>query len=152
MSDTDENRSPPAWKRFFAELKRRRVFRVMAVYGGSAFAVLEAVDLISSGIPIPSASRSVLTVLVLAGFPIAVALSWVFDITPGGVRRTDPARKQDLDDIVAQPAKTRWPAGLLALVGSALFLAAAWTAADRLGWLEQTIPREAYAGDRKSVV
>jgi tetratricopeptide (TPR) repeat protein len=145
MSDTDENRSPPAWKRFFAELKRRRVFRVMAVYGGSAFAVLEAVDLISSGIPIPSASRSVLTVLVLAGFPIAVALSWVFDITPGGVRRTDPARKQDLDDIVAQSARARWPAGILALVGSGLFLAAAWTAADRLGWLDQTIPREAYA-------
>ena len=145
MSDTDGNRSPPAWKRFFAELKRRRVFRVMAVYGGAAFAVLEAVDLISSGIPIPSTSRSVLTVLVLAGFPIAVVLSWVFDITPGGVRRTVPARTQDLDEIVAQPAKTRWPAGLLALVGSALFLAAAWTAADRLGWLEHTTPREAYA-------
>ena len=145
MSDTEGNRSPPRWKLFFAELKRRRVFRVMAVYGGSAFAVLEAVDLISSGIPIPSASRSVLTVLVLAGFPIAVVLSWVFDITPGGVRRTDPARTQDLDEIVAQPARTRWPAGVLALVGSGLFLAAAWTAADRLGWLEHTTPREAYA-------
>ncbi len=133
MSDTDENRSPPAWKRFFAELKRRRVFRVMAVYGGSAFAVLEAVDLISSGIPVPSASRSVLTVLVLAGFPIAVALSWVFDITPGGVRRTNPARTQDLD-IVAQSARGAVAhTGILALVGSGLFLAAAWTAADRLG-------------------
>ena len=89
MSEPDENRSPPAWKRFFAELKRRRVFRVMAVYGGAAFAVLEAVDLISSGIPIPSTSRSVLTVLVLAGFPIAVVLSWVFDLTDGGIRRTE---------------------------------------------------------------
>jgi tetratricopeptide (TPR) repeat protein len=145
MPDTDGNHSPPRWKHFFAELKRRRVFRVMAVYGGGAFALLEAVDLISSGIPIPPASRSVLTVLVLAGFPIAVVLSWVFDITPGGVRRTDPARTQELDEIAAQPAKMRWPAGVLALVGSGLFLAAAWTAADRLGWLEHTVPRAAYA-------
>lgn len=145
MPDTDGNQSPPHWKHFFAELKRRRVFRVMAVYGGGAFAVLEAVDLISSGIPIPPTSRSVLTVLVLAGFPIAVVLSWVFDITPGGVRRTDSARTQELDEIVAQPAKMRWPAGVLALVGSGLFLAAAWTAADRLGWLEHTTPRAAYA-------
>jgi tetratricopeptide (TPR) repeat protein len=145
MSETGGNRPTPHWKRFFAELKRRRVFRVMAVYGGGAFAVLEAVDLISSGIPIPPASRSVLTVLVLAGFPIAVALSWVFDITPGGVRRTDPVGTQDLDDIVAQPGRVRWPAGVLALVGSGLFLVAAWIAADRLGWLEHTTPRAAYA-------
>ena len=145
MSETDGNRPTPHWKHFFAELKRRRVFRVMAVYGGGAFAVLESVDLISSGIPIPPASRSVLTVLVLAGFPIAVVLSWVFDITPGGVRRTDPARTQELDEIVAQPPKMRWPAGVLALVGSGLFLAAAWMAADRLGWLEHATPREAYA-------
>ncbi|MGW8282747.1 MAG: hypothetical protein ACWGON_05565, partial [Gemmatimonadota bacterium] len=145
MSVSDEPRSPPRWKRLFAELKRRRVFRVMAVYGGSAFAVLEAVDLISSGLPIPQTSRSVLTVLVLAGFPIAVVLSWVFDITPGGVRRTDPAGLRELDQIVSQPARTRWPAGALALLGSALFLAAAWTASDRLGWLERTAPRAAYA-------
>lgn len=145
MPVSDEPRSPPSWKRLFAELKRRRVFRVMAVYGGSAFAVLEAVDLISSGIPIPQTSRSVLTVLVLAGFPIAVVLSWAFDITPGGVRRTDPAGPRELDEIVSQPARARWPAGALALVGSTLFLAAAWTAADRLGWLERTTPRAAYA-------
>ena len=145
MSDSEGTPSPQRWKHFFAELKRRRVFRVMAVYGGSAFAVLEAVDLVSSGIPIPPTSRSVLTVLVLAGFPIAVVLSWVFDITPGGVRRTDPARTRELDEIVAQPARLRWPAGVLALVGSGLFLAATWTAADRLGWLEHTTPRAAYA-------
>ncbi|MCL7956493.1 MAG: hypothetical protein M8843_00630, partial [marine benthic group bacterium] len=64
-------------KRLFAELKRRRVFRVMAIYGGAAFAVLEAVDLVSNGLPIPGQLRSLLTVMVLAGFPIAVVLSWV---------------------------------------------------------------------------
>ncbi|MCL7928055.1 MAG: hypothetical protein M8841_09745, partial [marine benthic group bacterium] len=132
-------------KRLFAELKRRRVFRVMAIYGGAAFAVLEAVDLVSNGLPIPGQLRSLLTVMVLAGFPIAVVLSWVFDITPAGVRRTDPARTQELEEIVSAPARVRWPIGLLALAGSCLFLFATWSTASRLGWLEQAAPRSAYA-------
>ncbi|MCL7980695.1 MAG: hypothetical protein M8865_12410, partial [marine benthic group bacterium] len=89
--------------------------------------------------------RSLLTVMVLAGFPIAVVLSWVFDITPAGVRRTDPARTQELEEIVTAPARVRWPIGILALAGSCLFLFATWSAASRLGWLEQAVPRPAYA-------
>lgn len=147
MPEADDTESAPTWQRFFAELKRRRVFRVMAIYGGAAFAVLEAVDLVSGGLPVPPTWTSTLTVLVLAGFPVAVVLSWVFDITPEGVQRTDPARTRELEEIVAQPARVRWPAGLLALVGSGLFLAAAWSAASGLGWLERTGPREAYAID-----
>ena len=147
MPEADHNEAAPTWQRFLAELKRRRVFRVMAIYGGAAFAVLEAVDLVSGGLPVPPAWKSTLTVLVLAGFPVAVVLSWVFDITPDGVQRTDPARTLELEEIVAQPARVRWPAGLLALVGSLLFLVAAWSAASGLGWLERTAPREAYAID-----
>jgi len=147
MPEADHNESAHTWQRFFAELKRRRVFRVMAIYGGAAFASLEAVDLVSGGLPVPPAWKSTLTVLVLAGFPVAVVLSWVFDITPDGVQRTDPARTLELDEIVSQPARVRWPAGLLALVGSGLFLVATWSAASGLGWLERTAPREAYAID-----
>ncbi|MEJ2481882.1 MAG: hypothetical protein P8049_01790, partial [Gemmatimonadota bacterium] len=132
-------------KRLFAELKRRRVFRVMAIYGGAAFAFLEAVDLVSGGLPIPGQFRSLLTLLVLAGFPIAVVLSWVFDITPAGLERTDPARGQELEEIVSAPARLRWPIGILALAGSGLFLFAAGSAASRLGWLDQAGPRPVYA-------
>jgi tetratricopeptide (TPR) repeat protein len=145
MLEADGDRPTPTWKRFFAELKRRRVFRVMAIYGGAAFALLEAVDLIAGSLPLPTSLQSTLTVLVLAGFPVAVVLAWVFDITPEGVQRTDPARTRELDEIAAQPARVRWPAGLLALVGSVLFLLAAWSAASGLGWLASPGPREAYA-------
>jgi hypothetical protein len=37
---------PPRYQRFFAELKRRRVFRVMALYGAASFALLQAVDIL----------------------------------------------------------------------------------------------------------
>ncbi len=36
----------PAYQRFFAELKRRRVFRVMAVYGGVGFVIIQIAELI----------------------------------------------------------------------------------------------------------
>jgi hypothetical protein len=47
MSDT------PGYQRFFAELKRRQVFRVMAIYGAAAFAVIEAADVMfpRTGLP-----------------------------------------------------------------------------------------------------
>ena len=49
--------SPPGrtsgYKRFFAELKRRKVFQVAAVYGATAFVVLQVVDLLQEGLNLP---------------------------------------------------------------------------------------------------
>ena len=63
---------PPRHQRFFAELKRRRVFRVMALYGAASFAVLQAVDLL---VPVLGLSDSVtqgVAVLLLVGAPLAI--------------------------------------------------------------------------------
>lgn len=46
----------PAYKRFLAELKRRKVFRVMAVYGATAFVVLQVADLLGQGMGLPDDS------------------------------------------------------------------------------------------------
>lgn len=43
----------PAYQRFFAELKRRKVFRVAAAYGAAAFVVIQAADVIFPAIPLP---------------------------------------------------------------------------------------------------
>jgi hypothetical protein len=79
------------WQGLFAELKRRRVVRVAAVYGATAFVVLEAAALLAAGLALPGWVFSALTVLVIVGFPIAVVLSWVFDLTPDGVQRAPDA-------------------------------------------------------------
>lgn len=147
MSEPGARPTPPSWQRFLAELKRRRVFRVMAIYGGGAFAALEALDLLAGGLPIPERLISGVTVLALAGFPVAVLLAWAFDVTPEGVVRTEPARIGELEEIAAGPRRARWPAGILALAGSVLFLAVAWGAAARFGWISGGTPRPAYAID-----
>ena len=73
---------------FLIELKRRRVFRVAAVYGGVAFVLFQIIDSIFEPLHIPEWIGSLIIVLLLLGFPLAVGLAWVFDITPEGIVRT----------------------------------------------------------------
>ncbi len=117
---------PPRYQRFFAELKRRRVFRVMALYGAISFAVLQAVDLL---VPVLGLSDSVIqgvALVLLLGAPVAIFLEWAFELTPEGVRRTTEADPGELTKIIQAPASKRWPSGVLALAGMAAMLAGAW--------------------------
>ncbi|MEE9161591.1 MAG: hypothetical protein V3U35_01350, partial [Candidatus Neomarinimicrobiota bacterium] len=76
---------------FIAELKRRRVFRVAAVYGGVAFVLVQIIDGTFEVMGIPAWISRLAIVLLALGLPLAVGLAWVFDITPEGIVRTDRA-------------------------------------------------------------
>jgi len=115
----------PGYQRFLAELKRRQVFRVMAIYGAAAFAVIEAADVMFPRTGLPDWTVTLVVWLCLLGFPLAVVLAWAYERTPQGVPRTDAAERKEIEAIVAEPVGRRWSAGLLALAGIALFLAAA---------------------------
>jgi serine/threonine-protein kinase len=116
----------PGYQRFFAELKRRRVFRVAAVYGATAFVLAQVADLLQEALRLPEWFLPVVTVAALLGFPLAVILAWAFDRTPEGVVRTEAAATGEIEALLAQPASRRWPSGLLALVGIGALAAAAW--------------------------
>jgi TolB-like protein len=135
----------PGYQRFFAELKRRRVFRIAAVYGGSAFVVLQVADVVAEGLNLSPGVLQAVTLLILAGFPIALALAWAFQVTPEGVRRTDPATPADLDAIVAQPRGQRWPAGVLGLLGGIAIATAGWWALGPRPAAEDDSARESAA-------
>ncbi len=127
MSDT------PAYQRFFAELKRRKVFRVMAVYGGVAFVILQIADIALPGLGLPEWTITLILVLTLLGFPIAIVLAWAFEMTPSGVKKTEDAAPGEITEIVSAPPASRWPVGLAAAAGTALFLIAAWLMFGRPG-------------------
>jgi serine/threonine-protein kinase len=74
------------------ELKRRRVFRALIGYGIAAFAVLQIIEPIMHGLHWPDATLSYVVVGLAAGFPLVVALAWVFDIRAGSIERTAPAQ------------------------------------------------------------
>jgi len=75
----------------FAELKRRRVFRAMVGYGIFSFAVLQVSEPVMHGAHLPEWVLTAVLVALAAGFPVAVILAWLFDLTARGVRRTPSA-------------------------------------------------------------
>ncbi len=123
----------PGYQKLFAELKRRRVFRVMAVYGAAAFVILQVADIAFEPLGLPSWAITFLIALVVLGFPLAIILAWAFDVTPAGVKRTGDASPGEITEIIAAPASTRWPAGILALVGVVAVVWGAWYVGKRAG-------------------
>ena len=99
----------PDYQRFFAELKRRRVFHVMAWYGALAFAGIEAVDLVFPRLSLPDWTITLVVWVALLGFPAAAALAWVYDLTAEGLHRTEEAAPGELSYIIAAPPSKRWP-------------------------------------------
>lgn len=72
----------------FAELKRRRVYRVALAYGVIASGLIQVGG---TKLPIfhaPDWAQQVFVVLIAVGFPLALALAWVFDFTAQGIQRT----------------------------------------------------------------
>jgi len=116
----------PAYQRFLAELKRRHVFRVMAVYGAVGFVLLQVVELLVPALLLPEWTYRLVALLLLVGFPIAIVLAWAFESTPDGMKRTDDATEDELTAIASAPPGKRWPAGIAALVATGLFVGAVW--------------------------
>jgi TolB-like protein len=120
-----------SYQQLFAELKRRHVFKVAAVYGAVAFVLLQVAELLGQGLRLPESFMPFITAVVLLGFPLALVLAWAFEVTPDGVQRMKAASAGEIEDIVALPAAKRWPAGLAALLGLGALLAGAWWVGTR---------------------
>ena len=80
---------PNKLTQFWQELKRRKVFRVMAMYAATAFIIMEAGDIMLPRLGLPDWTVTFIIVLLIIGFPISIILSWIFDITPEGVKKTE---------------------------------------------------------------
>ena len=123
--------SASGYKRFFAELKRRKVFQVAAVYGAGMFGVLQGADILVQALHLPESLVTLAAVLGLLGFPVALFVAWVFERSPDGLVRTEDAAPGELTQIIAAPPAKRWPVGLAAAGGTALLMASAWLVLGR---------------------
>ena len=75
---------------FLAEIKRRRVGKVAIAYGAVAWAVTEAASVVLPALYVPEWAMTFLVIFLLVGFPIAMVLAWVFDVSATGIERTEP--------------------------------------------------------------
>jgi adenylate cyclase len=76
-------------RRFWDELRRRHVVRVVIYYALFAWVVIQVADVVLEAFGLSHFMRF-LVAGVVAAFPVALALSWMFDVTPAGVERTQP--------------------------------------------------------------
>ncbi|MBS0381802.1 MAG: tetratricopeptide repeat protein [Proteobacteria bacterium] len=80
---------------FFEELKRRHVWRVAVGYAVASWLIVQVATQVFPFFSIPNWAVRLVVVLCAIGFPVVVALAWVYEITPEGVRRTAPAGSAD---------------------------------------------------------
>src|SRR5262249_30732157 len=76
---------------WFAELKRRRVFRALVAYGIASFAVLQVIEPIMRMAHWPEIVLSYVVAGLATGFPIVITLAWVFDVKAGRIEQSAPA-------------------------------------------------------------
>jgi hypothetical protein len=95
-------RELPVWK---SELERRHVFRTAIAYLVGVWIMIEVAATIFPLTPLPSWSASLVVGLAAAGFPFALFLSWVYDLTFAGVVRTeDPTMPPEPPGLRVAPA------------------------------------------------
>jgi adenylate cyclase len=112
---------------FFAELKRRNVYKVAVAYIVGGWALSQGIAQVFPVFDVPNWAIRLIVLLIIIGFPVAVVLAWAFEITPEGIKRTE-----DVDPIVAAraPKKHVWiyVVAIGAMVSIALFFLGRYTA------------------------
>ncbi|HEX7342438.1 MAG TPA: hypothetical protein VF269_09225, partial [Rhodanobacteraceae bacterium] len=76
---------------FFEELKRRHVWRVVVAYAIAAWLIVQIATQVFPFFKIPDWGVRLVVILVVIGFPVVVVWSWIYEVTPEGIRRTAPA-------------------------------------------------------------
>src|SRR5437879_10236810 len=71
---------------FFAELKRRNVYKVAIAYAVVAWLLIQAASIFLPAFDAPPWVMKIFIIVIIFGFPVAVIFSWAFEITREGIR------------------------------------------------------------------
>ncbi len=74
---------------FFAELKRRNVYKVAVAYGVVGWLVMQVAATVVPALHLPEEITTAVVVLTLLGFPVSLVIAWAFEMTPDGMKRTE---------------------------------------------------------------
>jgi TolB-like protein/Tfp pilus assembly protein PilF len=78
-------------RNFFAELKRRNVYKVAAAYAVVGWLLVQVATQVFPFFDIPNWGIRLVVLLIVIGFPIALVIAWAFEATPEGIKRTETA-------------------------------------------------------------
>jgi TolB-like protein/Tfp pilus assembly protein PilF len=104
---------------FFAELKRRNVYKVAVAYAIVAWLLIQVATQVFPFFEIPNWAVRLVVLLLILGFPIALFLAWAFEITPEGIKRAEDVSPQE--SITKHTGrKLVWLTVLLAVIAAGL--------------------------------
>src|SRR5436309_208734 len=108
-------------KEFFAELKRRNVYKVAVAYAVVAWLLIQAASILFPTFDAPAWVMKVFVIVIVLCFPVALVFSWAFEITPEGIKR-----ESDIDPGKSSTTRTGRRivslTAVLAVIAAALFI------------------------------
>jgi tetratricopeptide (TPR) repeat protein len=99
--------SPNKLNKFWQELIRRKTGKVIVAYAATAFILLQLADILTPALSLPSWTTTFITFLLVLGFPIAIIFSWIFDLTPQGIKKTESTEVVRRKKSQVSPVKRR---------------------------------------------
>src|SRR6266478_1608878 len=118
-------------KNFFAELKRRNVYKVAIAYAVVAWLLLQAASILFPTFEAPPWTMKVFVAVIALGFPIALIIAWAFELTPEGLKRTESA-----DELPKKLARSRawiYVVVIAGAISAGLFFVGRYTAPNKQG-------------------
>ena len=107
------------------ELKRRRVFRVATLYVVAMWPIIQIADILSPALNLPADVMRTLLMVFISGFPIAIALTWIFNLTPKGITKvkdvSEDAENKSEQRLISKNAEF-WIVVSLLLLAVSLFV------------------------------
>src|SRR5436190_8575671 len=92
-------------RNFFAELKRRNVYKVVVAYAIVGWLLVQVATQVFPFFEIPNWAVRLVVLAIVIGFPIALVIAWAFELTPEGLKRTEDV---DLAAAAQQPRHRAW--------------------------------------------
>jgi TolB-like protein/Tfp pilus assembly protein PilF len=129
---------------FFAELKRRNVYKVAVAYAVVGWLIVQVASTVFPTFHSPEWVVQSLVVIVALGFPIALILAWAFEATPEGIKRTEVA---DAMPAATGHRKHAWMyiVVISALISVTLFFIGRYTAGNKIPSSANDIPEKSIA-------
>ena len=118
-------------RNFFAELKRRNVYKVAVAYAVVGWLLIQVTTQVFPIFEIPNWALRLIVLAIIIGFPIALVMAWAFELTPEGIKRTEVA--DTMPDVAGQK-KHAWIYVVItgALLSVGLFFVGRYTVLDRV--------------------
>lgn len=107
---------------FFAELRRRGVFGTTAIYVVAAWVLVQVASEVLPAFNIPEFAIRYVWIGVAAGFPLALIIGWMYDISSGGIYRTSKTESDDVTGIPLQRFDFLVLSGMFILAAGLIFI------------------------------